>query len=183
MHTSQVSLSSFKQSQICSSGTVIVLWRLYKFRREIDGILNASRMGKGRFFRLLILSITLIFAVLPLSIESVYRPVSNGQLHTYSWTEVHSGWGPLLVPTFGQLVQWDGVISIICGYIVFICFGVGQDAVDMYKSWGLHFGLDKYFPSLLPASRTSSRATWTLSSLKSSLLWKSSLAPSRTDSL
>ena len=124
-----------------------------------------SSTRKGCFFRLFLLSVILIVAILPLSIESVYRPASTG-LHPYSWTETHSNWGPLMLPTFGQLAQWDGVVSIICGYLVFICFGIGKDAIEMYKGWLRYFGLEKYFSALLPGSNASSHATSTWNSAK-----------------
>jgi Pheromone A receptor len=147
----------------------------------MDGLFETSSTCKTHFFRLLLFSVILIVAVLPLSIESVYRPASTG-LHPYSWSETHSDWDPLMLPTFGKLAQWDGIVSIICGYLAFLCFGVGKDTIGMYKEWLRYIGLGKHFPALLPASRKSSYATSTWNSAKRMLSRTSAVTKSRSES-
>jgi pheromone A receptor len=150
---------------------VLVIWRLCVVRRQLDSILETRTLRKANFFRLLFISFFLIIAPLPLSIGSVYRILVGG-MHRYSWTEVHSDWAPIHIPTFGQVGQKDGVVSIILGYLMFICFGLGQEAVETYKSWLRFFGLQKCFPAFLPGLRKSSpsasRLKW--NSIKSNLL-------------
>ena len=59
-----------------------------------------------------------------------------------------------MVPT-GGVVQFDRWIRIALGFTVFFCFGLGQDAIAMYRDWLLKCGLGKIFPKLRRQQQTS----------------------------
>lgn len=51
------------------------------------------------------------------------------------------------VPSFGQ-VDWKQWVFVVCSYLVFMFFGVGKEARDMYHGWLKKAGLAKFFPAL-----------------------------------
>jgi pheromone a factor receptor len=158
------------------------MWRLYKHRKELQGILREKGTRKSHFYRLILIALILTIGVLPIEIQAMYLPLRGGLL-PFNWTLIHSDWEPLLIPTNGTLPVWYGPVAIILGFITFICYGLGRDAVEMYKSWLRVFGLEKHFPSLLPGTRNStansSKFTWT--SIKKTLLRTTSSTPSYKD--
>ncbi|KAF2666259.1 STE3-domain-containing protein [Microthyrium microscopicum] len=126
----------------------LILIRMYKYRRNFATIMTSASTTKSRFNRLLCISILLIFAVLPLAVASLVY-IATQEFHGFSWNDVHYvNWGPRMIPTNGQLAHWDSIIAIISGYILFLAFGLGNDALDMYKQWGRKLGLARIFPSL-----------------------------------
>jgi hypothetical protein len=122
-------------------------------------------------------------------VEGIISTYGEG-LHGFSWHLIHSDWLVIKTPTGGRLLDWFGPICCIFGYIVFFCFGVGRDAVEMYKLWGRKAGLQRYFPKLLApkrngtVSKITSMATWHSSeATKASLLRNSSIPKSPSGSL
>jgi pheromone a factor receptor len=166
-----------------------VLFRIYFYRRELSTILSHSSTKKAHLYRLLIISLILSVAIIPLLIWG-YTTVFREEFHAFSWTLIHSDWLVLKTPTGGELHDWFGLVSILFGYLVFFCFGVGTDAVEMYKLWGRRIGLGRWFPRLLAprtsgtVSQVNSLATWKSGeTTKASLLRNTSIAQSRSDSV
>jgi pheromone a factor receptor len=52
-----------------------------------------------------------------------------------------------MVPTDG-VVRFDRWFSITTGFVIFLFFGLGKDALEMYRSWLVMIGFGKCFPSL-----------------------------------
>lgn len=68
----------------------------------------------------------------------------------YDWEAIHSpGWSQriILVPTYGNLL-FDRWIHILMGFALFLFFGLGKDALTMYRGWMLSIGLAGLFPNL-----------------------------------
>jgi pheromone a factor receptor len=127
---------------------------------------NASTT-KSRFTRLLFIAIALILAALPLSILTLYYPLRSS-LHPYDWHDVHDvNWGIQKFPTYGRVAHYDGIIAIISGYLIFLAFGLGSDAVTMYKQWARKLGLTRIFPSLNNTNGSRSNGTSALTSAAS----------------
>lgn len=127
---------------------VVIIFRLHKYRRTFSAILSDSSTTKSRFLRLLFIAVVLIFAVLPLSVHAVIWPLQAG-MHPFSWNRVHNiNWTVGKYPSGGRLLQWDGVVAIICGYLLFVGFGLGSDAISMYKQWARKIGLAHIVPRL-----------------------------------
>lgn len=122
-----------------------------KYRKDFAAILNASSSGmtKSRFLRLFFMSVTLIILGLPVQGYVLYQNTATYSLEPYSWSRVH---GPqwrriILIPTRGT-VPFDRWIQLAVCFTVFIFFGLGHDAMKMYRQWLVKLGLAKIFPSL-----------------------------------
>ena len=95
-----------------------------------------------------LISLTLLVVFLPLQLYILYLNLSYPR-HPYSWTDVHGpSWSQIiLVPTGGQ-VAFDRWIRVTSGFIIFLFFGIGRDALDMYCQCLVKIGLARVFPSL-----------------------------------
>jgi pheromone a factor receptor len=118
----------------------LVVWRVYSYRKNLGSIMASHSTTKSRFFRLLVISVLIIFVNLPLAIHASYYPYKQG-LVPYDWASVHSGWVVIPVPTYGAFPHWDSIIFVVSGFLVFAFFGTGHDAKDMYQEWSLKLGL------------------------------------------
>ena len=120
----------------CSNGAQgLVIYRLRRYRKELHSLLEASHTTKSRFYRLFLLSFLLIGAFLP---SQIYILAMNLTHHyqPYSWSRVHGdNWNTaILLPREGN-VPFDRWIRIGGGFLIFLFFGIGNDAVILYKSW------------------------------------------------
>ena len=124
--------------------------RLRKYRKDFSAILTSSNPGltKSRFIRLFLAALFLIVLCIPVQVYVFYNN-ANYPLVPYSWSEIHgpTWWNIILIPTYGS-VSFDRWIQIGLGIVVFACFGVGQDAIAMYRKWLLQAGMGKIFPRL-----------------------------------
>ncbi len=89
------------------------------------------------------MSTALIVVFTPLQFYILYANVSVPH-HEYSWHDVHDDWQINPIPT-GGLVLFDRWIRIGIGFLVFAFFGVGEDAIKMYRSWLVKLGLARIF--------------------------------------
>jgi len=130
---------------------VLVIYRLYTYRRDFSRLLEANSTTRSRFLRLLTLSLSVILFVLPINIYgSVLNLLIN--VHPYSWTRTHTDFNQIvMVPSLG-VVRWDKWMQIAGGFVVFLLFGLGTDAVKMYKGWLASLGFNKLVPGLHQAS-------------------------------
>ncbi|KAI9679078.1 MAG: a-factor receptor [Trizodia sp. TS-e1964] len=94
------------------------------------------------------MSLFLCVIILPLQFWILSTNVSIEWL-PYDWSLIHSEdwWTIRMFPT-GGVVPYDRWIAPGCSFFVFAFFGIGQDAVEMYRSWLLIMGFAKFFPSL-----------------------------------
>ena len=148
---------------------VLVIIRLHKYRKQFLQILSASsaNLNKSRFMRLFFMSLMLLLVLLP--VQFYVLAVNLSYPHRpYSWKAVHSpDWGRvIMIPTGGQ-VAFDRWIRVSCGFLVFVFFGTGNEAISMYRKWLLALGLGRWFPSLAQSRRrpgysksTASKSRW-----------------------
>lgn len=88
------------------------------------------------------MSITLIAVVLPVQLY-LFSTAMSEKFIAYDWERIHGpGWWQriILVPTSGK-VQFDHWVHIIMGFALFLFFGLGKDAVAMYRGWLLSIRL------------------------------------------
>ena len=129
---------------------VVVIVRLIKYRRDFSNILgaSASSLTRSRFLRLFLMSLILIVGALPLQLYGLVQNVSQYDFKPYSWTRVHAHWGEIIgIPTFGQ-VTIDHWVQVSIGFAVFLFFGLGKDAMKLYRGWLVAVGFAKVWPSL-----------------------------------
>ena len=139
--------------------------RIRKYRKEFAAILHASNSGltKSRFQRLVFMCLVLTVLGIPVQFYILYKNCMYPMV-PYSWSRVHgpAWWDIILIPTDGT-VTFDRWIQLGVGLTVFIFFGLGNDAIGMYRRWLLKVGLGKLFPNLLSRTRVSDRRPSTVS--------------------
>jgi pheromone a factor receptor len=160
----QISSSTIYFQKIRSTNivnTAIVIYRLYRYRAGFSTLMTNSSTTKSRFLRLFIISASLIFFVLPISIQALVVTLNSSYGYFgYSWYFTHYiNWGIQKVPTGGRISRndIDSIIAIVSGYLIFFCFGMGKDATNMYREWATKLGLLRIFPCLKERTLSSSR--------------------------
>lgn len=139
--------------------TVLIIVRLIKYTSEFSAILGASRsnLTKQRFIRLFGLSLLMILFILPLQVYIFYTNIQTlSPAHPYSWKATH---GLNLshitkVPTNGRL-KFDRWLSPAFSVLIFIFFGLGQDAANMYNNFFNVVGLKGFSMSFSSWKSTS----------------------------
>ncbi|KAI9811963.1 MAG: a-factor receptor [Phylliscum demangeonii] len=119
---------------------VLVLIRLHKYRRQFAAILvsSHSNLNKNRFLRLFWMALILLLVLLPLQVYILCVNLSYPR-HAFSWSTLHGPhWGDIVkVPTGGR-VAFDRWIRVSCGFLLFLFFGLGHEAMQMYRKWLTH---------------------------------------------
>ncbi|KIX98196.1 uncharacterized protein Z520_06276 [Fonsecaea multimorphosa CBS 102226] len=131
---------------VCVIGSVyclISVVRLWRHRKQVSALLSHTPGATAsRFFRLFALAFVLLVIYCPLAIFAFAQNV-RVPMHMYSWSYIHpADWSeriilepePALRPT-SQGFSFDRWAQIITAYTSFACFGMGQDAIRMYKRW------------------------------------------------
>jgi pheromone a factor receptor len=136
----------------------LLIFRLFRYRREFHRLISARNTTKSRFIRLFLMAKIFITVFLPYNICILYVQASTAK-DPYDWNFVHgSNWNTIIkVPTHGE-IRWDRWAQIASGYLLFLLFGTGLDAHNTYKRMFCAVGLGKIFPSL-HVMRESSSAT------------------------
>ena len=127
----------------------VVVYRIHRYRKQFSSLLAASNTNKSRFVRLFLMAFSLTFVFLPLTLYIFYQNV-NVPRHPFSWESVHSSeaWEEIMmVPSYGS-VMVDHWIRVATGIFVFVFFGMGNEAMQMYRSALLAVGLGSIFPRL-----------------------------------
>ncbi|KAF2112004.1 pheromone A receptor-domain-containing protein [Lophiotrema nucula] len=136
-------------TMLVSAGYAILLvYRMYLYRKEFPNLLVASSTTKSRFMRLLIMSMFLVVFYTPYSFFILWKNIdiiSSG----YSWNAVHGPeWNSVIkVPAHGQ-VRIDKWGQVATAYLAFFIFGTGADAKNTYKKILVSVGFGRIFPSL-----------------------------------
>jgi pheromone a factor receptor len=125
---------SFSKAPPFLTALVLVLIRLRRFRLSLAGILERSKTSQAQFMRLLGISIVALLALIAMSGWLIFWPISQG-VENFSFRDLHTDWTIDMVPTFGKIYQFDPIVAIIAGYLIFAFFGLGRDARDMYAGW------------------------------------------------
>lgn len=152
---------------------VLVVWRIAKYRQQFRSILSRSSSGlnRSRFYRLLILALILLLVYLPVTIYTLYA--NSLGMDRFVWSEAHGPeWGQIpKVPT-GGLVGFDRWIALGTGILIFLFFGLGKDAKEMYSGWAIKLGLRRLMTRLGATKATTQPMTDTQLSLDSRVrLW------------
>lgn len=111
------------------------------------------------------MSIFLVFAYLPISIYFFVINVASQQWTAYSWDSIHNPefWNiPVYLPAQGA-DTFDRWVAIIDAAFIFLFFGMGNDAINMYRTSLVSIGFGRWFPSLKePRRRTMGGSSSTL---------------------
>ena len=116
-----------------------MIYRLHRYQKELQSLFEASNTTKSRFYRLFILSSILIGVILPSQAYILAMNLTH-QYQPYSWSRVHGdSWNSALLLPSEENVPFDRWIRIGSGFLIFVFFGIGKDAVILYKSWIFNF--------------------------------------------
>ena len=133
--------------------------RIRKYRREFAAILRCSNSGlnKSRFLRLFFMCLVLTTLGVPVQFFVLYKNCMYPMI-PYSWSRIHgpAWWDIILIPTNGS-VTFDRWIQLAVGLTIFVFFGLGHDAMKMYRRCLVKLGFGKVFPSLLAPTHPSDR--------------------------
>jgi pheromone a factor receptor len=177
----------------CTVYATLIIWALYRKRKEFQEVLHSSRSGlsAARFIRLFLLALVTLLFFVPLAIYRSY----------YTFNQIL---GPGANPTpykLSQLAPWydndKGKIIVLYGYINSVSwrywiiplpaffftalFGVGREANKAYKQWLRIAGLGKLVEHVEKIKMPKS-ASWMSSRLMSLGRSKSSMTTSRSTS-
>ena len=128
----------------------IIIHRLIKYRRQVSGILSSphSRYNQSQFIRLFAMATALIVIFFPVALYIFVLNLSfPGMRRTYSWSRVHN-WTPVYFTRSYGGETFDCWVEVATGYVVFISFGFGRDALLTYRRVLHNLGLGKIFPRL-----------------------------------
>lgn len=120
--------------------------------------------------RLYCLCCLVILALLPLQVFSLIQNQVNDLL-PFSWNDTHNNpdlpWNSaVLIPSYGT-VFYDRIIWVVGGFVIFLLFGFGKDAMKTYRVLLLSVGLGRIFPVLRSDYQRSVSITGTISSISS----------------
>ncbi|KAK6460893.1 pheromone A receptor-domain-containing protein [Scheffersomyces coipomensis] len=115
---------------------ILTIYKYFMIRKDVGDILRCTNSGLNlrRFARLLIFSVIIILGVTPLAIYYFVGDVSVFR-GPFNWSAVHNElWGNIEYFDFGFFLLYENFINMGLSVITFLIFGLGSDAVDMYKS-------------------------------------------------
>ncbi|EMG47822.1 STE3 Pheromone a factor receptor [Candida maltosa Xu316] len=114
---------------------ILTLVTFFKKRKDVKDILLCTNSGLNitRFARLLIFSCLIVLAMLPLAIYYFFSQANQSQ-YPFVWREVHhSDWGEIYFYDLGFFTLYDKLVNCIVSVLAFLIFGLGSDAIGMYK--------------------------------------------------
>ena len=134
---------------------VLVFLRLLHYRHEFSQILTSSTTTshastRSRFYRLYAYTIICILVLLPVNFYILYMNLKVPR-QPYSWVRVHDPkeWAVIFrLPYIGE-ANFDRWIDVGAGFLMFGFFGMGSEAVRMYKGWFGLVGLGRLWEGLM----------------------------------
>lgn len=151
--------------------SIVIMIRLVRYRLTFNSILVNSSTTKSRFVRLYLLCLVSILMLVPLEIYVLIRHQLE-RLTAYSWNATHHPtdhiWNSALLIRSNGRIFYDRYMWLGGGFLIFLFFGFGKDAVKSYRTILLAMKLDRIFPSIrLGASRRPSAVATATSSIGS----------------
>ncbi|KAG9849780.1 STE3-domain-containing protein, partial [Aureobasidium melanogenum] len=127
---------------------ILVIIRLHKYRSSFNNILSSSNTTRSRFFRLFAISSILILGITPVQIYIIVTQYPHQNL-PFNFSKLHNPatWNSSIV--MPSTVFYDRWANLACGFLVFLFFGLGRDAKNMYREWLVKMGLGRLFPVLV----------------------------------
>jgi pheromone a factor receptor len=109
--------------------------------------------------RLFVLSCLLLIFFVPVVFYVFYTNINVDRI-PYDWDLVHGEeWFEIERYPLGNRISFDRWIPIGTGLLMFLFFGLGKDALSMYKSWLCAIGLKNCAPTTLTSPKSSLRSS------------------------
>ncbi|KAF2142791.1 uncharacterized protein K452DRAFT_225951, partial [Aplosporella prunicola CBS 121167] len=113
----------------------LILYRTFRYRKEFSRMLAASNTTPSRFLRLFIICAFFMAGILPYQAYMLYVNMTGRDFGSYSWTRVHGpDWNVTLLVASDGVVLAEYWITVALGYALFAFFGLGDDAMAMYRA-------------------------------------------------
>ncbi|KAK9247153.1 pheromone A receptor-domain-containing protein [Lipomyces tetrasporus] len=127
--------------------SAITIYRYFQRRRQFREVLRSSQSGLtvARFARLLFFCITVMFVELPLAIVTLVTNVKPG-IHAFNFSNTHANWNTI-PRVVASGTRKDFYYFTIVSVLLFVYFGFGVDARNMYRDWLVALGFRKLFPN------------------------------------
>ncbi|KAK9238947.1 pheromone A receptor-domain-containing protein [Lipomyces kononenkoae] len=125
----------------------ITVYRYFQRRRQFREVLRSSQSGLtvARFARLLFFCITVMLVELPLAILTLVDNVRPG-IDEFDFTKEHADWNTIpRIPA--SVTRKDFYYFTIVSVLLFVYFGFGVDARNIYHDWLVGLGLRNLFPN------------------------------------
>lgn len=131
-------------SLIGTSYSVVVMFRLVRYRNEVSTILSRSSMSKSRFVRLFLIAAVFIIVYTPFSIYTFTSNIDTTG-SAWSWQDVHPpGWTTYIVKVVvDNATAVDRWIQVATGYCVLLVFGTASEVKSTYRQWAVATGLTR----------------------------------------
>lgn len=133
-----------------------------KYRKQFTTILKNSRSGtsKSRFIRLFLISLIMILAFGTISAFSCMEyMISPKEPYNFKKHHEKERWNLTVrvpEPLILAVLRWWAVAGC---YVIFFIFGIGADAMAVYKQVLKKVGLDTHLPSWLNGARVKARTS------------------------
>lgn len=144
-----------------------------RYRNDFAEVLSSSssNLSKNRFLRLFGFAMTLVVILTPGEFYLLYKNLTIPFI-PYSWDLVHGpGWGYIMLAPANGSIPPDRWLQIAVGFAIFLFFGLGHDALEMYRKWLLVLGFGKVFPSLRDRHQNTGNSSQSMRSRS----WRSSM--------
>ena len=137
-------------TDIVLSLIVLILARLIQHRLTFASILANSNMTRNRFLRLYLFCTTLVVFFVPLQLYTLYTNISHKEFKSYSWNRWHGTetWNDIVMAPSEGRVLYPVYVWLGGGIFIFVFFGFGKDAVEMYRTGLVAIGVHKVWPGL-----------------------------------
>lgn len=130
----------------CAYYAVLIIVRLHRYRSEFSRLVHSHNTTRSRFLRLFILCTLFLLGILPAQTIILWLNIRARAL-SFSWARNH--WPEhrsSIVPVKpnGILIP-DRWTSLVGGFLLFLFFGLGTDATNMYRSWATKLNPTRIF--------------------------------------
>ncbi|QEO22986.1 hypothetical_protein [Candidozyma auris] len=120
---------------------LLTLITYVKKRRDIGDILRCTGSGLNnrRFARLVIFSLLIIFVLVPFAVYNFVNAADTFGVASFNLSKVHNEyWSTIYTFDYGTSQLASPIINICLAAVTFLLFGLGTDALSMYRRF-LHF--------------------------------------------
>ncbi|KAK0663612.1 Pheromone receptor 2 [Lasiodiplodia hormozganensis] len=121
---------------LCAYYAVLIMVRLHRYRSEFSRLVHSHNTTRSRFLRLFILCILFLLGILPAQTIILWLNIRARALG-FSWARNHLPENRskiMPIKPYGALLP-DRWTSVVGGFLLFLFFGLGTDATNMYRSW------------------------------------------------
>ncbi|RFU24072.1 hypothetical protein B7463_g12266, partial [Scytalidium lignicola] len=134
---------------------LLVVIRLRKHRHQFSNTLSSTGSGLSatRFLKLFMLSLSLLIIYLPVMFYFLYVNMKGSSPWIpYSFSRIHdpATWEPIIFLSLEDApdLQWDGWLPISMGFLIVFFYGIGDEAIEIYRDFLVKLGFGKIWPSL-----------------------------------